>query len=374
MSWSFAPDSATVVCGLIRNRRLTRASIVIAALAFLVLCSPALADETVQVCGSYANNVFTSGSVPAISATGRCPTASYNGGGFGLFNSGNSTKGQAGRWQTATPAGLELVGATASQLVSYGINDDQDYGGGFYWAGGGVGTNDQSPSTLGMVFPSPSTYFGMQLLCGKGTCKAPAGLTVGAFALYVRETSGPTLNSPSGLWQTTGWIRGSWPFVLSGDSPSGLCSLSASLNRQLIDTTTSGQDVSSWHQCAASPISQTIDTSRYREGAVGLALSAGDAAGVPASLRKTIYIDNSTPTISLSADQSTRPRRPGRNTSPRPPAAARLESPRSCAASTAARTRRSPARALKSRWAGSASTPSPASASSVAGLVMCLPA
>jgi hypothetical protein len=71
------------VCGLIRNRRLTRASIVtvIAAVAFLVLCSPALADETVQVCGSYANNVFTSGSVPAISATGRCPTASYNGGG-----------------------------------------------------------------------------------------------------------------------------------------------------------------------------------------------------------------------------------------------------------------------------------------------------
>jgi hypothetical protein len=283
----------------ITHWRLTPAGLVIALVTGLVCCSSALADETVQVCGSYANNVFQSSSVAGISATGRCPTPSYNGGGFGLFNTGNTTRGQTGRWQTTVPGGLELVGATASQLVSTGVNDGADYGGGFYWAGGGVGTNDQSPSTLGMAFSLPSTYFGMQLVCGKGTCKAPALMAVGAFALYVRETSGPTFNSPSGLWQTTGWIRGAWPFVLSGDSPSGLCSLSASLNGQLIDTTTSGQDVSSWHQCAAPPISQAVDTSRYSQGAVALTLSASDAAGVPASLSKTVYIDNSTPTVSL---------------------------------------------------------------------------
>src|SRR5450755_1723777 len=277
-----------------------RACIVIAALAFLLLCSPALADETVQACGSYANNVFTSSTLSGITATGKCPTPSYNGGGFGLFNSATTTSGQTGRWQTTAPAGLELVGATASQLVSYGINDGQDYGGGFYWAGGGTGTNDRSPSTLGMVFSSPSSYFGMQLVCGKGTCKAPALLAVGAFSLYVRETSGPGFSAPSGLWQTTGWIRGTWPFVTSGDSPSGLCSLSATLDGQLIDTTTSGQDVSTWHQCAAPTISQSVDTTRFGQGAVPLTLSANDAAGVPASLSKTVYIDNSTPTISLS--------------------------------------------------------------------------
>src|SRR5450755_1276203 len=277
-----------------------RACIVIAALAFLLLCSPALADETVQACGSYANNVFTSSTLSGITATGKCPTPSYNGGGFGLFNSATTTSGQTGRWQTTAPAGLELVGATASQLVSYGINDGQDYGGGFYWAGGGTGTNDRSPSTLGMVFSSPSSYFGMQLVCGKGTCTAPAGLTVGAFSLYVRETSGPGFSAPSGLWQTTGWIRGTWPFVTSGDSPSGLCSLSANLDGQLIDTTTSGQDVSTWHQCAAPPISQAVDTTRYGQGALPLTIGASDAGGVPASVSKTAYIDNSTPTISLS--------------------------------------------------------------------------
>ena len=280
-----------------RSRALALA---VAALALLIYCSPSLGDETVQVCGSYDNNVFSSSSVPGISATGRCPAPSYNGGGFSLFPSGTTTKGQSGRWQTTTPPGLVLVGATANQLVSAGVNDGGDFGGGFYWAGGGTGANDTTQGTLGMVFPSPSSYFGMQLVCGKATCTQPATLAVQAFSLYVRETSGPGFSAPSGLWQTTGWIRGAWPFVASGDSPSGLCSLSATLNGQLIDTTTSPQDVSTWHQCAAPAISQSVDTSQYGQGGLPLTLTASDAAGVPASLPKTVYVDNSSPTISLS--------------------------------------------------------------------------
>ena len=280
-----------------RYRALTLA---VAALGLLIYCSPSIGDETVQVCGSYANNAFTSSLVPGISATGRCPAPSYNGGGFSLFPSGTTTKGQTGRWQTTTPPGLVLVGATANQLVSAGVNDGGQFGGGFYWAGGGTEANDKTQGTLGMVFPSPSSYFGMQLVCGKATCTQPATFVVQTFSLYVRETSGPGFNAPSGLWQTSGWIRGTWPFVVSGDSPSGLCSLSASLNGQLIDTTTSAQDVSTWHQCAAPAISQSLDTSLYGQGGLPLTLSASDAAGVPASLTKTVYIDNSTPTISLS--------------------------------------------------------------------------
>ena len=275
-------------------------ALAVAALALLVYCSPVLGDETVQACGSYANNVFSSSSVPGITATGRCPAPSYNGGGFSLFPSGTTTKGQTGRWQTATPPGLELVGATANQLVSAGVNDGGDFGGGFYWAGGGTGANDKTQGTLGMVFPSPSSYFGMQLVCGKATCTQPATLAVQTFSLYVRETSGPGFSAPSGLWQTTGWIRATWPIVASADSPSGPCSLSANLNGQLIDTTTSGRDVSTWHQCAAPAISQPVDTSRYGQGAVPLTLSTMDAAGVPASISKTVYLDNSIPTIALS--------------------------------------------------------------------------
>jgi hypothetical protein len=287
--------------GWVTKRWRARAlALAVAALGLLIYCSSSLGDETVQVCGSYANNVFSSSSVPGIATTGRCPAPSYNGGGFSLFPSGTTTRGQTGRWQTTTPPGLELVGATANQLVSAGVNDGGDFGGGFYWAGGGTGANDQTQGTLGMVFPSPSSYFGMQLVCGKASCTQPATLAVQTFSLYVRETSGPGFSAPTGLWQTSGWIRGTWPFVASGDSPSGLCSLSASLNGQLINTTTSAQDVSSWHQCAAPAISQPVDTTRYGQGAVPLTLSASDAAGVPASISKTVYIDDSIPTISLS--------------------------------------------------------------------------
>src|ERR1035437_257942 len=282
------------------NRRAFRLGLASgAALALLVCCDSSYADETVQVCGTYANNVFTASSAPAIVASAACPTPSYNGDGITLSTIGGATAGQAGRWQADAPSGLGLVGATASGIAASGVNDGLEQGGGFYWAGGGTQVNDFTPRNVGMVFASPSNYFGMQLICGKSICKAMAGFGVNAFSLYVRETSAPSFSAPTGLWQTTRWIRGAWPFVASGDSPSGLCSLSATLDGQLIDTTTSAQDVSSWHQCAAPPISQSVDTSRYGQGAVALTLSTADAAGVPASLSKTVYIDNSAPTVSL---------------------------------------------------------------------------
>ena len=119
----------------------------------LAAASSSLADETVQVCGSYAQQRLRSSTVPGITTTGRCPAPSYNGGGFGLFNSGHDDQRAERTVADHAPPGLELVGATANQLVSAGVNDGGDYGGGFYWAGGGMGTNDQSPSTMGMVVP-----------------------------------------------------------------------------------------------------------------------------------------------------------------------------------------------------------------------------
>jgi hypothetical protein len=63
------------------------------------------------------------------------------------------------------------------------VNDGGDFGGGFYWAGGGTGVNDKTQGTLGMVFPSPSSYFGMQLVCGKATCTQPATFALQTFSL-----------------------------------------------------------------------------------------------------------------------------------------------------------------------------------------------
>jgi hypothetical protein len=295
--------ASAVACSFPIPRFLGVCTVVAAALGALLGCSNSFADETVQVCGSYANSVFASSAVPAITASGRCPTVDYNGGGLALIPSGIPARGQAGRWQANAPAGLELVGATASGIISPGVNDTAgDFGGGFYWAGGGIEATDQTDRqpSVGMVFASPSSYFGIQLLCGKSTCPAPAQLAVAAVSLYVRETVGPSFAAPNGLWQSTGWVRGSWPFFAWGNSPSGLCSLSATLNGSLINQTTAQQDVSTWHQCATGPIDQAVDTSKYGQGAIPLTLSASDAAGIPASTTKTVYVDNQQPTVTLS--------------------------------------------------------------------------
>ena len=282
--------------------RLTAAaslSLLLFATVLLTVASVGRADETVQVCGSYANHVFArTPPVKGMTVKGTCPNPPFTANGFALYSSGTSTRGTRAQWQASAPSGLAIVGASTNSMVSAGLNSaGGDFGGGFYWSGGGATSHDSE--TRAGFGPFFSSYFGFQLVCGVSKCTQPAQLDIGAISLYVRETSGPSLVAPTGLWPTSGWVRGTWPVFAWGNSPSGLCSLSASLNGELINTTTSARDVSSWHQCAAPPISQAVDTSRYGQGAVPLTLTTGDAAGVPASVSKTVYIDNSTPTVSL---------------------------------------------------------------------------
>ena len=137
---------------------------------------------------------------------------------------GDTTAGQAGRWQAVAPAGLELVGATVTGVFPSGVNTGHGYGGGFYWAGGGASVNTSTPSTVGMVFAAPSSYFGMQVICGWSKCSEPRSFVEFAaqgFSLYVRETVGPSFVAPTGLWSASGWVRGTWPLVAWGTRPQG---------------------------------------------------------------------------------------------------------------------------------------------------------
>jgi hypothetical protein len=113
------------------------------------------ADETVQVCGSFANHVFArTAPVAGITVKGTCPNPPYTANGFALYSSGTSTRGTSAHWQATAPAGLVIVGASTNSMVSAGINSSGgDFGGGFYWAGGGVKPPSESgrshPATLG---------------------------------------------------------------------------------------------------------------------------------------------------------------------------------------------------------------------------------
>jgi hypothetical protein len=273
------------------------------AIAFtMCLCFPhvARADETVYACGYVPNQVFVARSIPGLEAQANCP-----GGALTIAaDAGGIKHGQGAIWQAVAPAGLTIVAATIppGALQSQFVNDGTagDYGGDFYWNGGSsnITPGESSASFTGLN----SQAFGFLLVCGKTTCNSPnlGYINVLGVQLAVHETSGPTLTSPTGLWQTSGWVRGSWPFSVWGNSPSGLCWLGAGLNGSLIGQTSSPRDVSLWHQCTAQPVSQPVDTSRFGQGKLPLTLAGTDAAGVPASLTKDVYIDNEQPMVALS--------------------------------------------------------------------------
>ena len=268
----------------------------------VVVPSSARADEVVTVCGPNANNVFNHAAVFGINTGQSCPTASLGGGGMEIWSAGNHVAaGQRSSWQAAAPGGLEIVGASIPNpgLLSAGVNDGSQYGGGFYWAGGGAQTHDGETSAG--FGPFASSYFGFQLVCGVSTCTTGTSqLDVGEINLYVRETVGPNLTAPDGLWQAPGWVRGDWTLHFYGDSPSGLCGLSATINGQSAASSGSGPDDSVWHQCGAPAVDQTIHTAQFGQGALPLTLSAYDAAGVPVTYSKTIDVDNTQPSVSVS--------------------------------------------------------------------------
>jgi hypothetical protein len=290
------------VCQSSMGRRLMYFAVV--ALATIVAGStPALAagSLTVTTCGA---NVFSHHAVFGINTLMYCPPGTNEPPGISILTGPNTVPaGQRGSWEADAPAGLLITGASIApyEMYSIHVDDGQGWGGGFYWAGGGAGTSD-STTQFG-VSGLNSSYFGFQIICGWSTCDGithPAQLTVESINLYATETQGPWLAAPSGLWQASGWVRGTWTLEFWGDSPSGLCSESASLNGQSIPGSTSTVDPTVWHQCAATPVVQSIHTGNYGQGAVPLTLSANDAAGVPGSVSKTVYIDNSQPVVSFS--------------------------------------------------------------------------
>jgi hypothetical protein len=274
-------------------------SAVSVALLMLVLVPPVRADESVTSCGFYPNEVFAPSSAYAFSETSTCP-----GGGIEINAPALYSQGQGAIWQAVAPPGLEIVGAAIPPggLSSLGVNDGTygQYGGDFYWAGGSsLITPGESSLWVG---PLATSYFGFLLVCGKPGCSETAGLgeiSVSDIVLAVHETVAPSMTA-SGLWQASGWVRGTWPLGFWGDSPSGLCAMSASLNGQSLPGSSSAQNPSVWHQCGAATATDSVVTDGYGQGPMTLALGAADAAGNTVGYSRTVNVDNVQPTISLS--------------------------------------------------------------------------
>ena len=303
---------------MIRPRAVCRLISLTAAVTLTFGAGAARANETVWSCRLDDNAAFNGVWVPT--AVANLTPANQCGGGLGLDlkATGNTVqKGQNAFWRATAPPGLRivLIYVPPHDLTAVNINDGgSDYGGGFFWDGGGSEVSDGN-NTSGFGASGLSTQsVGFQLVCGTSPCSdifGSAELAVRNIGLQVAETQIPVLSGATGLWQALGWIRGSWPLHFTGDSPSGICSLVGTLDGHVLGFALAPKNDTLWHQCSAgSGLSATVDTSQFANGPRRLTLQGTDAAGIATSApfyTRTVDVDNVRPAVAISgpADVST---------------------------------------------------------------------
>ena len=197
----------------------------------------------------------------------------------------SASQGHRGAWEATAPAGLEIVGRRCPGRSPIPQPQQRQAIGVAASTGRRrpeLPTNTMArrhpgrgslPRTSGFRSSAAPTH------AKAGTTANVAALSVNRSSLSVRETTGPSLTAPNGLWQTHGWVRGQWPLNFSGSSPSGMCGLNGTVNQIPITGTTSPRDVATWQQCSAPAVSDTINTASYGQGAMPLYIAGYDAAG-----------------------------------------------------------------------------------------------
>ncbi len=279
----------------------------------------------IHVCGSWTPGSGGTGGTLGVAQSGassggvstpyQCPTTpSGSANGMEVFGSGSGVPaGGRAYWQVNAPQNMVIVGAhtEGSGMISYGVNQNMGWGGGFYWQGGGA---QVSPSETAFSSPSLfSSYFGWQIICGWSTCDGgskPGEISVLGLEIEAAEGSGPSVSTAAGsLGAASGWVRSSWPIAFSADGPTGACQLAASLGGVSVSQPVNEpQDQTTWHQCPAGSFSQSFNTASVPSGSsVPLVMWARDAAydygaGAYLSSAATRYvnIDNDPVTVAMS--------------------------------------------------------------------------
>ena len=276
----------------------------------------------IHVCGSWTPATSSGGgtvgiarsiSSPGIGTPVQCP-AGQTGNGLDVIANGKTTAGNRSAWQINAPPGLSIASAHTvgnQGMVSYGVNQNMGWGGGFYWQGGGAqaypGEGNYSSPAIN------SSYFGWQVVCGWSTCNGstkPGELAVLELEIAAVETSGPSVTAtPGSLGAASGWVRGWWPVSFSADGPSGACQMAATLaGVSVSQPVTEPQSPTAWHQCPAGSFSQSFNTASVGSGpSVPLVMWARDAAYdylarsyLSASLTRSVNVDNDPVSVSLS--------------------------------------------------------------------------
>jgi hypothetical protein len=272
------------------------------------------ASYQVYVCADWSNNqgpfvpAAAFGMTAGVSYCGTSPFA-----GFDLAAGGVTVPTNASAsWSATAPADLTITHIYTVNDLSTDVGDGLGWWGEFFWNGGPGPAGRSAQITDGFkTYGCCQASFndktvGWFVACGVASCLNFVELRVGGVALEVNEDRGPWLVAPSGLWQASGWVRDSWSLPFYGDSPSGVCSLSASINGQPVALgpgSVVARNSGTWHQCAGAAANPTVQTADFGQGAMPLTIGGCDAAAVctGGAYTKTIYVDNSHPWVTLAS-------------------------------------------------------------------------
>ena len=189
------------------HRRALLGSVVAAgAMLKLVAVASAAGMIWIHLCGSYtpgsgstwgALGVAYSGtSNPGVITPFGCPPSSAGTNTYGMevFGGGsNVPAGARAYWEIDAPSGLAIVGVhtEGSGMVSYGVNQNMGWGGGFYWQGGGAGAY---PGEVGYSSPPLSsrlTSGGRSSAAGAHAMGPPSPVRSASWGLSLRRLRAP---------------------------------------------------------------------------------------------------------------------------------------------------------------------------------------
>jgi hypothetical protein len=259
------------------------------------------------------NNAFYAVADGGMSAYTQCPAPqglvarnSYDGGvsGFlqGAYMIFDAPEGTSVDW-IAYDAGLRRNDCGwGVELVA----SNYDLGGQVLW---GLPAGQQCDAWL--VTPDEDTYLPtrftfavsaprvrIETRCGVGSCSRNgiSAIHIRNVQVHVIDNSAPVLaNGRGALWTSNGWLAGRQDIAFDASDGAGIREATAAVDGREVSRVTNACDYTRPAPCPAAMLSSTLSTAGFGDGSHTLTLAATDAGGNPASVSRTILIDNTAP-------------------------------------------------------------------------------
>jgi Bacterial Ig-like domain len=180
-------------------------------------------------------------------------------------------------------AGTVLFGLPAGQICDSQFQTPDEY----TFFGGRYGYGVNAPRVR------------IEARCAAGSCSrnGVAAIHVRNVDVRVHDDVAPVLSGGRGaLWTSGGWLAGTQPVGFNANDGAGIQQAAVAIDGQAVIQQTGNCDFTYAAPCPQQSVDKTIGTAGLgADGPHTLTLSAVDAAGNPASVSRTIYIDNSPP-------------------------------------------------------------------------------